>query len=82
VVLNWKAAQHGTLGRIKFKAGSPHSTYLILKLQDTGVIRAAQHIETDPSGTYSQECVGKYEKSGRDITPLESRAAYRNRPDT
>ncbi len=57
-------------------------THLVLALQDRGVIQAKQHTETDPSGTIHKVCVGKYEKWGRAVTPLESGAAYRNRTDT
>lgn len=46
-------------------------THRVLTLQDRGVIQATQHTETDPSSTIHKAGLGKYEKWGRGVTPLE-----------
>jgi len=71
MVLNWKVADHETLGRMNCKAGSPPVTHLVLTLQDRGAIQPRQHTETDPSSAIHQECSGKYEKWGRAVTPFK-----------
>src|SRR6266403_1250445 len=56
--LNWKVADHETLGLMNCKAGSPPMTHLVLTLQDRGAIQPRQHTETDPSSAIHQECSG------------------------